>query len=372
MKITINCGALRAALHRVKSAARGNKEGPATLTVRPGELEVQMSGGGSLAKAIIPIEGGSHQKLVINGAKALSVLSTANGTSQLDLVFTDKDVRMKFENASIRLPVMDSVTDLLSESIWDTCTEIIPVIKGKDLKAMLAKVTYACARGDVRYYLNSVNLAEIDGHLAMVATNGHILSAVRSSVAVPEKLNMLLPVEVADVLPAMVEDDDDIQVLLVGAKDEQSGFGIRTKLFELKTPLLQGVFPDWKKVMPERTVRQVITTNPKSLAVAIERVRLATADCKADKLGVWLDFTSEGINLKDPAGDSNDVVGADCGMLAGAKWECSFNPAYLLASLKHVDGNINLIVDETNSLSPLLLMQSDDDAWCGLVMPLKS
>ena len=372
MKITVTCGALRAALHRVKSAARGNKEGAATFTVRPGELEVQMSGGGSLAKAIIKIDGGTDQKIVVNGTKSLSVLATADSSSVLNLVFSDNDVRLKFENANIRLPVMDSVTDLLSESIWDTCTEIIPSIKGRDLKSMLSKVIYACARGDVRYYLNSVNLSEIDGNLAMVATNGHILSAVRGTVAVPEKLNMLVPVEVADVLPAMVDDDDDIQVLLVGAKDEQSGFGIRTKLFELKTPLLQGVFPDWKKVMPERAERQVISTNAKSLAVAIERVKLAIAECKVDKLGVRVNFTSEGINLKDPAGESYDVVAADSGILARTEWESSYNPLYLLASLKHVGGNINLIVDEGNSQSPLLLMQSDNDAWCGLVMPLKT
>lgn len=372
MKITTTCGTLRAALHRVKIAARGNREGAATLTVRAGEGEVQMSGGGTLAKAVFQCEGDEKAvfKIVLNGSKALAVLATANDGSLLELDITAKEMRMKFESANIRIPAMDSVTDLLSESTWETCSDVIPVIKGLVLKNMLAKVVYAAARGDVRHYLNSINFCEIDGEVAMVATNGHILSAVRCDVAIPAKTSMLIPVEVADAIPALIDDDDDVNILLVGDNAEQLGFGIRTKSFELKTPLLCGQYPDWRRVMPEKATRQVISTNGKALAVAIERVKLASMDSRLDMVGVQISFTTEGVKLKDAGGESSDLVQADTGILGGSDWLSSFNPAYLLASLKHVDGNVCLVVDDKNPQTPMLLSQEGSDTWGGLVMPL--
>lgn len=371
MKIQTTCGLLRQALHKVKTAARGNREGVATFIVTPDQFEVQMSGGGSLARAYFPIEGDSSATAVLNGLKALSVLSTADPASLLEVTFTEKTVRLKFENADIKLALLDAETELLTPSAWLGGNRVIQGILAKEFKDLIAKVSYAAGDNDLRYYINTINICDVEGRLSMVATNGHVLSAARSEFPVPAGTSLLMPIEVGLFLRSLLHDDDVINIFELKNSDGINGLGVRTNGFELKTPLVCGKFPDWRKIMPTEHMRIVVTLPCEPLRVAIERVKFAAVG-KLNLDGVKVSFSDGYVRISDKSGENFDLIAADTGKMASSGWECSFNPELLTNSLGHIGSNVRLIVDPANNQAPLLMTEDiAGDNWGGLVMPLK-
>lgn len=365
MNITTTCGQLRNALHRVRLAARGNRDGSATVTIKDGMAEIQMAGEGNLAKARFPVNAKENASIVINGTKAYAVLGTSAPASELKISITKAKMSMKFERSSIHLQAIQDESALLTDSAWKTSATVVESISGKDLKYLFNRVTYAAARNDVRYYLNSVNLCEREGNLVLVATNGHMLSKVMSKVRLLPGINMLIPIEIAEVLHSLVEDEEDVSLFNVGDKNE-SGFGLRTSSFEMKTPLVAGRYPDWESVVtPNLHKRVSLTVNAKVFAVSIERVRLVSEN---PRQSVCLDL-KDGLCVRDLSGESTTSVQLESDF-PGAIWDAGFNSNYLLSSIKNVNGNVNILFDEKNQ-DGTIAFTDNDPGWCGLVMPLR-
>jgi len=115
------------------------------------------------------------------------------------------------------------------------------------LKRILTKTSFSMASQDVRYYLNGLFLELSDGELTGVATDGHrlALSSAETKGNKQEMKNILPRKAVLELSKLLPPDDTPIEMLI-----GQTSMGIKTNSLSFSSKLIDGKYPDYKKVFP--------------------------------------------------------------------------------------------------------------------------
>lgn len=142
------------------------------------------------------------------------------------------------------------------------------------LKGLLEKTSFAMARDDVRYYLNGILLEWGEDKIRAVATDGHRLALTdyQAASAVGD-LSVILPRKGIQGLERLLSDSEDpVNLGFTGNHVRLSFPGI-----QFKTKLIEGRFPDYRRVIPEttnapvRADRQVLQQILKRISVLSNR-----------------------------------------------------------------------------------------------------
>jgi DNA polymerase-3 subunit beta len=115
-----------------------------------------------------------------------------------------------------------------------------------NLRALKAVAHFASTE-ETRYYLNGVCLEVADDHLIMVATDGHVLGAVRQSTDVAgfAHSGVIVPLELIDQIKLKRGDDDgelhvsDDRIVTITYRGTRMAMGA-----------IDGSFPGWRAVVP--------------------------------------------------------------------------------------------------------------------------
>lgn len=150
------------------------------------------------------------------------------------------------------------------------------VTPAKSLRYLLAMTSFAMANHDIRYYLNGALFEAEKNELRCVATDTHRLAYCDTTV---DGLNIEKPVKailprktVRELLRILPEDDTAITVKLSNTQCAFEFLGI-----EFLSKLIDGNFPDYKRVMPTpETNPQPVAINREALLAALRRVQILT------------------------------------------------------------------------------------------------
>ncbi|MDO5653585.1 MAG: DNA polymerase III subunit beta, partial [Brachymonas sp.] len=118
----------------------------------------------------------------------------------------------------------------------------------KTLKTLLAQVSFAMAVHDIRYYLNGILFVAEGKTLSLVATDGHRLAFASAELdtEVP-KQEVILPRKTVLELQRLLGDSDEPLELQFASNQARFRFG----KMEFVTKLVEGMFPDYYRVIPK-------------------------------------------------------------------------------------------------------------------------
>lgn len=125
----------------------------------------------------------------------------------------------------------------------------------KDLKALLARVQYAMAQQDIRYYLNGL-LFVIDGRqLTLVATDGHRLAVMGTQLENEfEKNEVILPRKtVLELFKLLADSDDEVEISLASSQVR-----FRFGHIDIYSKVIDGRFPDYNRAVPENNQNTLV------------------------------------------------------------------------------------------------------------------
>ncbi len=243
-------------------------------------------------------------------------------------------------------------------------TNCVFQIEPNVLKAMFDKVSFAISTEETRYYLNGVHLhLEGDSALRAVATDGHRL-AVRS-IDIPEgiedHLSIIVPRKtVSEALRLAGEVSGEITVSI-----SQGRIRFSVENTVLTSKLIDGSFPDYKRVIPLNNNR-IAVVDADDLKAAIERVSTV-----ASERGKAVKFTfSEGalnLSINNPdSGSAEEELAAD---YTAEPFEIGFNSSYLLDTAKSLDGE-SITFRLADAGSPTIIVGTDAEHTT-VLMPLR-
>ena len=243
----------------------------------------------------------------------------------------------------------------------------------KAFRAKLARVQYAMANQDIRFYLNGLLLVVQDNELRFVATDGHRLAfdattlgeaadAPASSVPGAPRTEVILPRKTVTELARLLADNDDpLEILLA---DNQAVF--RFGAIELITKLIDGKYPDYERVIPsalDKTVRF-------ERAVLLEALQRAAILSNDKFRGVRL-LLGDGLlklsSVNAEQEEANEELEID---YAQEAIDTGFNVSYLVEVLGNLEAeHIDWHFRDGGSSSMITL--PDDDHFKYVVMPMR-
>ena len=241
-------------------------------------------------------------------------------------------------------------------------------ISAIDLLTSLQRVAFCMASGDVRHYLNGLALQLRDGQLITVASDGHRLATLQIALegdAQTPKLQIIPRTAVEKITARLTTLIKAAPRAIVELQIGERTLSITAGETQLATRLIEGVYPDAKRVIPTETPTR-LTAHCASLIAAIERVTVLS-DQK--ERAIRLDISENGLAL-DAANQEHESGAETLDLISfeGAALSVGFNAHYLLDALRIVSAEtVALHLSDRSAL----VVDPDAPGWTAVVMPMR-
>lgn len=236
-------------------------------------------------------------------------------------------------------------------------------IKGDVFKKSLQQVVFAASSDETRPVLTGVLLQTQEGKLNMAATDSYRL-AEKSLGANKNEIDLLIPASaMQDLLRVVGDDDEEVKI---SHNEQQAMFKIGD--IELVTRLVDGKYPDYKKLIPATFKTQA--TLKKADLVNVTKVSSLFARESAGSVTIELDKESKQLSIRSVASQLGENTATAPAKITDSG-SITINSRYLLDALNVVTGE-NVIFGFNGKLEPTLLYSPDDPDYRHIIMPLKS
>lgn len=238
-------------------------------------------------------------------------------------------------------------------------------IQADELALMIELTQFAISADETRYNLGGVFFEQTEaGALRLVATDGHRLSLVERTLAEP------VTIERGVILPK--KGLTELRRLLTEAGGHTE-FGLTAGSAVLRRDgvmmvmrLLEGVFPDYRQVIPKENTRTVILKRS-LLLDTLRRVSLVAQD-KAS--GIKLEVGEGFLSLSSQNPDLGEAQEQLLAKVEGPPLKVGFNAHYLIEVLAVLTCD-EVQIELSDELSPGLIRPVGDGGYLAVVMPMR-
>ncbi len=286
------------------------------------------------------------------------VSSLPSGVIDLELeehklhISTDKYNSVINGISAEEFPVMPSLTE--GES-W--------TVPGQTLKKALQQVVFAASGDNARPILTGVYIHTFEGKLYMVATDSSRL-AEKELTKLKKDVSLLVPAtSLQDLLRIMTDEVEEVEVM----HDEQQVL-FRAGDVELVTRLIEGNFPDYRKLIPATFTTQA--TLKRAELTNITKVSSLFARESAGSITIKVGEKDSLVSIRSIASQLGENTASAAAKVTG-DGEIALNSRYLLDAL-HVLGAEETDFCFNGKLEPILVRDSGDSGYKHIIMPLKS
>lgn len=239
----------------------------------------------------------------------------------------------------------------------------VAVISSKVLRNMLYSVADAIAVSETRPELAGVYADFSSKNITFAATDSFRLSEIIFAAKNDSQHSVIIPRNTVMELIRIVSDiDGDIEVKI---GDNQISF--YNDDFELVSRLIDGNYPDYKKVIPSKFLSRVLVQK-NDLEKDVRLAGLFSSNISDVKLICLKDE----IVIMSKNSDKGEIETTIPAVLKNDPFEISVNYRYLLDGLKIVDSD-KVVLEFTGNGNPLIVKPHDDNKELTyLIMPLRN
>ena len=232
------------------------------------------------------------------------------------------------------------------------------------LRHLLARVQYAMAVQDIRYYLNGMLFSLQGNRLTVAATDGHrlALDAVDLEGAGDNTVDVILPRKTVMELIKLLDDSEEPVEIQVSANQVL----VRHPTFELRSKVVDGKFPDYQRVIPSGYDKS-FSVNRQRLHHALNRAAILTND---KYRGVRLAMTAGSLRI---ACSNNEQEEAQEEM----EIEYAFDPLDIGFNVQYLQDVLNNLNSESvscafgDAASSMLFTVPGEENFRYVVMPMR-
>lgn len=300
--------------------------------------------------------------LTVNAKKLLDILRALPDSGEVTLSQTANKLSVQCGKSRFALQTVSAAEyPMVKEP--ETSTVSIEMSQ-KDLRHLFGLTHYAMAQQDIRYYLNGTLMVFEPGVLRAVCTDAHRLAHASMAVqGISERSEIIIPRKTVLELQRLLDDVDDPVTLDVSAGQIRFRFGS----VELISKLVEGKFPDYKRVIPTNYTRH-FDVSREALLASLQRAAILSTD----KLR----------SVRFQLGDNNLIASSSNSEQEEALEEIEidytfealdvgFNVSYLLDFLSSIKTDTVRWFVMPDANASALLTLPDDDSFQYVVMPMR-
>ncbi|MDV7105695.1 DNA polymerase III subunit beta [Vibrio sp. TH_r3] len=365
MKFTIDRNHLIKPLQQVSGALGGRPTLPIlgnillkvennTLSMTATDLEVELV-------ARIHLEGEFEAgSITVPSRKFLDIWRGLPDNAIITVVLDNERLQIRSGRSRFSLATLPAA-DFPNIEDWQSEVEI--TLSQNELRKLIEKTQFSMANQDVRYYLNGM-LFELDGStLRSVATDGHRMAVSQTTLdADVNSQQVIVPRKGVQELVRLLDAPENTVTLQIG----QSNIRAEVNNFIFTSKLVDGRFPDYRRVMPQSTTK-TLEAGCDELRQAFSRAAILSNE-KFRGVRVNLYGSEMRITANNPEQEEAEEL-LDVNF-EGEDLEIGFNVSYVLDVLGTLRcEKVRVSMSDANASA--LIENVDDDSAMYVVMPIR-
>lgn len=246
-------------------------------------------------------------------------------------------------------------------------------IKTKKLVEMIDKTVFAVSLDETRFNINGVYVETIDGPLGpnkpclrFVSTDGHRMAIIdRASDGFEMDKAVIIPRKgILEIKKMLEESDSDT----TNVSFSNNGFiTVNSGYSTIGVRLVDGIFPDYKQVLPTNTTTKIIADRALLLS-AVKRVSLVTSDKSRAVKFKLLDGNLLISSASPEYGEASENIDVE---QDGDDVTTGFSGKFLLEMLSSVSESDKITIRLDGSSSPGVFSGEKDSLYESIIMPMR-
>jgi DNA polymerase-3 subunit beta len=299
--------------------------------------------------------------------------TTVFGEKFLGILNSIPDGEMEFDQNDIKIvikPLSKKIKFQLKSIASDKFPEFpvpnkdsrfeLPV---KDFKEMILQTVFAVSDDETRYFMNGVFFEKQDDKLTMVGTDGRRLAYICKEAGneIPEFSGIIIPPKILNILLKRAGDEG-----LVSISITDKTIFIKFGSYQLSSVLIEGQFPNYRRVIPESQTR-FFTMNRMEMLDALRRVSLLV---EQKSRRVYLGVSPGIISIASEESDIGTAREEIAGKYDGEEVSIALNYRYIEEPFKVMtDTEVSIFFSEANRAITIKPAQEKD--FFHIIMPMQ-
>ncbi|MDR2151187.1 MAG: DNA polymerase III subunit beta [Spirochaetaceae bacterium] len=341
----------------------------AILSIKSTDLKVNF-------ETTVPVNVEESGSMTVFGDKFLSILNAVpegelrfgQTDTRIDIIPKESDNEIKSEdkdkkkNKKFKFQLKGIVAENFPEfpTVNEDSFFEIPV---KDFKEMVTQTIFSVSDDETRYYMTGVFFEKSEDKLIMVATDGRRLAYIarETNSSVPDFSGVIIPPKILSIIGKHAGDEG----LLAISVTEKNIF-IRFGSYNLSSVLIEGIFPNYRRVIPESQDFTVIIDRMK-LFSAIRRVSLLS-EGNSRKIYLKLANKLASVEIEENEfGMAQEDI--DC-QYEGPELSIALNYRYLEEPFKVMSEN-DVCIQFTDVNKAITIRPEPENIFFHIVMPMQ-
>lgn len=235
-------------------------------------------------------------------------------------------------------------------------------VSAEKLLHMIDKTMFAASTDDSRFNLNGILFEQNGPRSRFVATDGHRLALINEELGFTLESNVVIPRKGIAELRRVLEGVKEEIVLGV----EQKNLFVKTERFMMTVRLIEGDYPDYRKVIPEQG-NKILKINRQELIRTVRRVAVLTSDRNKGITIQVLPGNMEVTAVHPDLGTAKDILNVQ---YDGEEFSMIVNASYLQEAVAAIDTDV-VSMEFHKEGSPIVLRPDGIDTYFNLVMPMR-
>jgi DNA polymerase-3 subunit beta len=323
------------------------------LTIKATDMKVNF-------ETNVPVDVLEPGSVTVYGDKFSGILnSIPDGEIEFEKVDNKVNIKTSVKKAKFQLKCIAS--DKFPE--FTASGKDIFEIPIKDFKDMILETIFAISDDETRYFMNGVFFEKSEDKFVMVATDGRRLAYINKPAAaeIADFSGIIIPPKILNIVMKRAGDEG-----MVGISITDKTIFIRFGSYKLSSVLIEGQFPNYRRVIPESQEKN-FTVNRLEMLDALRRVSLLVEQ-KSHR--VYLELST---GIMSVFCEENDIGNAreeiPC-QYEGDNIAMALNYRYLEEPLKVMGGeDINILFTDPNKTITIMPVPEKD--FFHIVMPMQ-
>ena len=233
----------------------------------------------------------------------------------------------------------------------------------KDLNEMIAQTIFAVSDDETRYFMNGVFFENQGGSLALVGTDGRRLSFMSRQLEtkIDSFDGVIVPTKVLQLIRKLSSGEGNLSLAI----SDKSIF-VQFDSQKIWSTLIEGQFPNYRRVIPERQTNQVVAKR-EELLEALKRVSLLV---EQKSRRVYLNLDGNGLTMKSEESEIGVAQEEISCNYSGPEVSIALNYLYLMEPLRVMDEE-EVSLRFTEPTKAISVYPVPDKDYFHIIMPMQ-
>lgn len=313
---------------------------------------------------------GIETKITTKVEKEGIIAIKGNTLSSLFLNLKDDGVAvLEVVNGNLSIKTKTNTTLLKSVSHEDFPT--IPIVSGEEFSIPTIKfieglrsVYYSASISDIKPEIGSVYIYPEENNLVFVSTDSFRLAEKKIKTKEPLSFSgVLLPFKnVVEIIKVFEEVTDDLKITL-----QKNQISISTNEIYLTSRIVDGVFPDYKQIIPKEATTEVVVL--KQDFISSLKITNIFSDKKLNQITLLINPSKKVFEINSKNIDIGENKTTLFATISGEEVSVNFNYKYVIDCIQSISSDsLSLKLNGTNKA--MIINGIGDSSFRYLIMPM--